>query len=201
MKAYNLLILALVLSTSCNQKENLVTEPSQKEKVIVDSIGNIVSVTLKKNLVKKLSKAIEEHGLIYATEFCKGEALPLTNGVESQFSYEPDLKRTSLKVRNPQNAPDKYEKQALDYYQKKFMDETIFLSSYIQKITEKEASWFYYYEPLVINSLCLNCHGDQGKLDSDLAEVLNELYPEDQALGYKEGDFRGLIRVKLSFSD
>ena len=201
MKEYIVLILVLVLSTSCNQKDSFISEPSEKEKVIVDSIGNIVSVTLKKTLVKELSTTIEENGPVAAIEFCSHEALPLTEGVAGEFSYKIDLKRTSLKIRNPQNAPDEYEKQALDYFQKKFLEESVVLSSYIQKITEKEDSWFYYYQPLMINSLCLNCHGEQGKLDPGLVEILNGTYPDDEASGYKEGEFRGLIRVKISLGD
>lgn len=201
MKAYIIVFLALVLSISCNQKDNFVSEPSEKEKAIIDSVGNIVSLTLKKTLVKELSATIEEHGPIAAIEFCSYEALSLTEGVADEFSYELTLKRTSLKIRNPLNAPDEYEKLALDFYQKKFMEESVFLSGYIQKITEKEDTWFYYYQPLMINSMCLNCHGDQGKLDPDLAKVLIATYPDDQATGYKEGEFRGLIRVKISLED
>ena len=46
--------------------------------------------------------------------------------------------------------------------------------------------------------LCLLCHGTQDAISPEVKLKLKELYPKDRAVGYKEGDFRGLIRVKFS---
>jgi hypothetical protein len=36
---------------------------------------------------------------------------------------------------------------------------------------------------------CLKCHGDG--IDAEVVEKLDELYPEDKARDFKEGDIRG----------
>ena len=44
---------------------------------------------------------------------------------------------------------------------------------------------------------CLGCHGSGDQIASNVKTMLNERYPEDEALGYKPGDFRGAIRVSF----
>ena len=51
-----------------------------------------------------------------------------------------------------------------------------------------------YMEPLYVGPQCLSCHGET--LSGELKEKLNELYPNDQATGFKLGQFRGLIWIK-----
>ena len=41
--------------------------------------------------------------------------------------------------------------------------------------------------------LCLQCHGTA--IAPKLAEKLSELYPEDKATGYSEGEIRGAFVV------
>ena len=52
-----------------------------------------------------------------------------------------------------------------------------------------------YVEPIRTKGLCLQCHGNA--IDSTVQVRLNELYPDDQATGFEEGDLRGMFWVKL----
>lgn len=52
-----------------------------------------------------------------------------------------------------------------------------------------------YAEPLVIDAVCLTCHGSVG---SDVAAALRERYPDDRATGYALGDFRGIAWAEVS---
>ena len=40
---------------------------------------------------------------------------------------------------------------------------------------------------------CLICHGDN--IDSTISTKLNELYPNDKAVGYKAGEIRGAFTI------
>jgi hypothetical protein len=40
-----------------------------------------------------------------------------------------------------------------------------------------------YYKPLVIQEVCLKCHGDPAAFSPELTTALRELYPTDQATG------------------
>ncbi len=48
-----------------------------------------------------------------------------------------------------------------------------------------------YVEPIVLQPLCLTCHGDN--LAPEVASRLSELYPTDRAVGYQAGDLRGVF--------
>ena len=201
MKAHIVVFLVLVLSVSCTPKDNFITEPSEQERLFVDSIGNSISTSLKLALQKNLSDAIKNQGLIPAIEFCKQEALVLTDEVANNSAYKIELKRTSFKYRNPQNTPNEFEVLALRYYEKMLLEDPDFSSSYIQKIRGDQASYFYYYQALKIGSVCIVCHGEPANIDPSIVSLLSDKYPDDKATGYMEGDFRGLIRVKVSLEE
>lgn len=51
-----------------------------------------------------------------------------------------------------------------------------------------------YVEPILIQPLCTTCHGTE--VNPDLLTRIQSLYPNDQALGFKTGDFRGVFWVE-----
>jgi len=51
-----------------------------------------------------------------------------------------------------------------------------------------------YAEPILIQPLCTNCHGTE--VNPDLLKRIQSLYPDDQALGFKTGDFRGVFWIE-----
>lgn len=51
-----------------------------------------------------------------------------------------------------------------------------------------------YAEPLVIGEVCLTCHGTPAP---EVATILRERYPADQATGYALGELRGIAWVEL----
>ncbi len=159
----------------------------QEEKVV--EIGETASKellkTLKTELVKALSKSPYE-----AIDVCHKKALILTHEVEKKLDHGIKIKRTSFKYRNPKNKPDKYEQQALKYFEEMFKKGKN-PSYYIQKVE----NGYRYYKPLKVKAVCLTCHGDPKLMDKRLYEKIKKYYPNDKAVGYKEGDFRGVIRV------
>ena len=48
-----------------------------------------------------------------------------------------------------------------------------------------------YVEPIVLQPLCLTCHGDS--LAPEVAARIQDLYPQDRAVGYEVGDLRGVF--------
>ena len=49
---------------------------------------------------------------------------------------------------------------------------------------------------LPTQGLCLNCHGSEDKMAPEVKARLSELYPNDKATGYSEGQIRGALTVK-----
>lgn len=56
---------------------------------------------------------------------------------------------------------------------------------------------FRYLKALRIQKPCLNCHGPREQIKPEVLALLKQVYPNDQATGYQEGDLRGAITVKI----
>lgn len=186
---------------SCVYGDNPVTEPKEKEAGIVKPIGDEVSGKLMAALKKELVQGIQKEGLVGATRLCNIRAMPLTHMLEVASEYPVQVKRTTLKYRNPKNAPDEFEEMALGFLEKKAKSRDGLPKYYIQKIKTDDKSYFYYYKPLKTGALCLNCHGDPASMDPSLVKFLHEKYPEDRALNYSQGDFRGVVRVRVDIPE
>lgn len=59
---------------------------------------------------------------------------------------------------------------------------------------------YRFYRPLPTGALCLNCHGAPDELGDGVPEALERLYPQDEAVGFSEGELRGLLRVSVPAS-
>ncbi len=185
----------------CYYGDNSVTEPSEKEVRVVRPIGDEVSGKLLVALKKELVQGIQNEGLVGATRLCNIRAMPLTYLLEVASELPVKVKRTTFKYRNPKNAPDEFEELALHNLEKKARSKEGLPKDYIQKIKTEDETYFYYYKPLKIGALCLNCHGDPESMDPSLVSFLKEKYPEDKALGYSQGDFRGVVRVRVDITE
>ena len=56
-----------------------------------------------------------------------------------------------------------------------------------------------YVEAIVVQPLCLTCHGDS--LAPEVASTISELYPSDNAVGYRVGDLRGVFWAEFPRQD
>ena len=185
----------------CTRGDNQVSQPTKEEADIVRPIGEEVSGKLLAALKKELVQGIQNEGLVGATRICNIRAMPLTQMLEVASEYPIHLRRTTFKYRNPDNAPDEFEELALKYYEKEAKGKEPLPKDYIQKIKTEDKVYYYYYKPLKVGALCLNCHGDPASMDPSLVNLLKERYPEDKAVNYSEGDFRGLVSIKVEYPE
>jgi hypothetical protein len=105
------------------------------------------------------------------------------------------LKQTSLKVRNPSNAPDEWERKALKLLGVSGYPKDVGFGE-IQGINGKEI--YRYMKPIYVEVACLQCHGEREKIRPAIRQYLEMRYPHDEAFGYKEGDLRGGISIIMS---
>ena len=178
-----LLALALAFgpAAALAEEENL-TSPQQ--------IGENAARSLLSSLKRSLFTAINEHGVGKAMTFCSEEAIPLTTAVDEKLGSKVLVKRTSSRLRNPKNAPDKLERAALTYFENN--PEAPFL------LQEENSHTTRYYKPLRINAMCLQCHGNPADFNEEVRKTLKEKYPEDKAINYKDGELRGIVRVTVT---
>lgn len=167
--------------------------PSPADEDAATRLGAAAADGLSSTLIRHLTAALDSAGPAGAIDFCSAEALPLTQRAASTLG-NVDIKRTSTRTRNPANAPDSLEAEALAWFESQ-LETTGALPATLIQAEGGEA--LRYYRPLVANELCVRCHGPVTTLSPEVLATLSEKYPADQATGYLPGDFRGLIRVRI----
>lgn len=154
-----------------------------------DSAAMALVSTLGSRLTAHLAGGPEE-----AIAFCSGEAQSLTDSVSNALGEGWAVKRTTLQTRNPRNAPDSLEAEALRYFAQAAESEGELPEHHVQVTPDGH---YRYYMPLQMGRMCLQCHGPRESLEPAVRQVLDTRYPADQATGYAEGDFRGVVRVTI----
>ncbi len=135
----------------------------------------------------KLKAAMKAGGPVQSIEVCSQEAQSIASGLSEQSGL--DIKRVSNKVRNPLDAPDEVDQQALDVLESMLIKQ----NSPLETVMTGPDGRQRYYKAIVIQAQCLVCHGKN--VDASVSAALNAHYPNDQAIGYEEGDLRGAFVV------
>ena len=103
--------------------------------------------------------------------------------------------QTSDKYRNKDNKPDENELRAIEYYKKnKNLKEFFEIHKANQEYLNFEH--IFYTIPLRVDESCLKCHGDKKNIDKKIYKKIVDIYG-DSAFGYKVGDVRGIISIKI----
>jgi hypothetical protein len=106
------------------------------------------------------------------------------------------IRRVSLKVRNPIDSPDAYERAVLEKWAALSSTDAL-PGEWAEMATVDGRHVLRYMKPIVVMRPCLTCHGDPASMQSELRSLLEERYPDDEATGYKESDLRGAFSVTV----
>ena len=134
-----------------------------------------------------VKQGMEQGGPLAAINVCQLQAPAIAS---QHSSGEWQVGRTSLKVRNPDNAPDAWEASVLESFATRMAAGE---SAATLEATLVDNGQVRYMKAIAVEGLCLACHGD--KLAAPVAQRLAELYPADQATGYQEGQLRGAFTL------
>jgi hypothetical protein len=151
------------------------------------------SAAFMETLKGELQSAMKAGGPVNAIEVCRTRA----PAIAQEISRAKDMRiaRTSLKTRNPDNAPDAWEREVLeDFDARKRAGEDPAKLERHAVATADGRRVFRYMKAIPTAELCLTCHGQ--KLDSKVSAALERLYPKDTATGFKVGDIRGAFTVE-----
>ena len=143
-------------------------------------------------LKQELQKGMQEGGPVNAISVCNISA----GGIANTYSIRKgwDVGRTSLKVRNPENAPDDWERDVLEKFEaRKVAGEDPAKLEYHEVVRQDGERKLRYMKAIPTKELCLVCHGEY--LDLTVKTRIEKLYPQDQATGFKAGDIRGAFTI------
>ncbi|MFZ4789450.1 MAG: Tll0287-like domain-containing protein [Candidatus Competibacteraceae bacterium] len=144
-------------------------------------------------LKEALQQAMQNGGPVNGIAVCHDKAKQIAT--DQSWKSGVLIGRTSLKIRNSANAPDNWELAVLRQFEaRKIQGEPADKLEFFAVIDDdKGQKTFRYMKAIPTVALCLNCHGET--LSPEVAAKLKELYPNDQAHGFKEGDLRGAFTI------
>lgn len=165
--------------------ESAVTPGVPKEKI--EAYRNAAKAMVK-NLKGELEEAMKEGGPLAALDVCNVKAPKVTAELSEEQGFV--LARTSLKPRNEKNTPDEWEQAVMKQFETRMAagedPKKIEHAEVVELDGQKTTR---YMKAIPTTKMCAVCHGEH--LSEDMVAKLDELYPKDQARGFKEGDLRG----------
>ena len=192
-RAFGLFCCVAIFLPACSENPSARKSLSAEQKQEFSSRGDDLSDQLIKTLGGQLKAALAGGDPLNAVKVCQQVAQPLTSQISDETG-NATVSRITLKPRNPVNAPeDSYDRELLDKWTALATKQAIPGSQLIPV----DGTRVRYYRPLFIQEVCTKCHGSADSLEPELSALLDSLYPEDQAKGYRTGDFRGAIKVEF----
>ena len=207
MNKYVLMVSLVALLTACGEKSEQAAAPADAPKTaqqvaapaaasaqgndkaaLVEQAKGAVQ-TLGGTLKGELEAAMKAGGPVEAMNICHTKAPEIAKAVSAEKGME--ISRVSLKNRNPEmGAANEWQVAVLnDFEAKKAAGEDPATMAYAE-VVDKE---FRFMKAIPTGAVCLKCHGTD--LSPEVTAKLTELYPQDKATGYKEGDLRGAFVV------
>lgn len=178
-----------ILLNSCQNsiQKNTLTPEKQAELI---SKGKRITGLGFKSLTRELIKALKDGGVQHAVGYCHLQAGSITDSLSKVYSAK--ISRVSDKFRNPVNKAGELDLTVIKAYRQQ-MEEGLDLQPHL----EVTANEIIYYSPIILlNPVCLQCHGEPGKtMEQASYDFIKSQYPDDLAVSYKLGDLRGVWRI------
>lgn len=155
-------------------------------------MGRTYAMRVKSILGRNLMGAISKDGTEKALVFCNHRAIVLTDSVSKSLNVS--VKRVSDKARNPQNKANLEELNVIESFKQKLAQGEI-----LKPLVVAQSSSVTAYIAIESNKMCLQCHGDANKdITPQVMDKIRQLYPNDVAIGYTEGQIRGVFVVQMN---
>ncbi len=141
----------------------------------------------------ELVTGIKAGGPTHALGICNSRAPAITDDASQKNGWR--IARTSLKVRNPANQPDDWERTVLESFDaRRAAGEDPAKMEHFEIVEQSGNRVFRYMKAIPTAAKpCLACHGS--KVSPEVEAKLSELYPDDLARGYSAGDIRGAFTI------
>ena len=150
-------------------------------------------------LKKELQTAMKAGGPLRAIPVCNEKAPEIAKRVSSREGWT--VRRSSHRLRNPENAPDAFTKAAIeDFLAREAKGETAEKLVKAAIVEEDGRKVFRIVKAIPTASICLNCHGGS-EVKPEVADLLAKYYPKDEARGFKVGQMRGVFTLSKVLSE
>jgi len=146
-------------------------------------------------LLAVLSEQISKGGPEGAIPVCREQAPQMAKAASEETGW--NIRRVSLRNRNPRAVPDAWERAALEDFDRRVAaGESPATLERAEIVADGERKTYRYIKALPTQELCLQCHGTPDRLSPAVREQLKTFYPDDKAVGYRAGEIRGAITIR-----
>ena len=163
------------------------------------SQSRAISLGMLKELGQKLQSAMADGGAVNAIGVCNTQAPDIAGRVSSQ--NQVTLSRVGTRARNPvMGVPNDWQAKALAQFDTGLArgDKPAEME-FSDTITKSDGSKeFHFGKPIVLQPMCVACHGGPEQISPEVKAKLSELYPNDKAVNYQPGQLRGAVVLSRS---
>ena len=154
-----------------------------------------VASAMPPKLLEVLQEEIRKGGPEGAIGVCREKAPAMAKAASEKTGWA--IRRVSLKNRNPKAVPDAWEEAVLkEFEQRLAAGEKPTGLEKGEIVSEDGRKVYRYMKALPTQDLCLQCHGTPERISPAVRAKLQELYPQDKAVGYHADEIRGAITIK-----
>jgi len=183
----------LLVATLATVMFSLSLQASSNNEIKMEAKAAIMK--LGKTLKSEVVKNMKANGPVSTAYFCYKNANKLTKKVNATYKKGISVKRISLKNRDKNNYPSSKDEIAM---LKKLSAQAKAGKKLPKLIVEKISDNHYkVYKPIFVGKKCIVCHGDAKHRSEEAYKIIKEKYPNDKAIGYKVGDFRGAFVANI----
>ena len=188
------LLLSTLLATSILfAKEGINSEENATQATMMEGIKYIK--VLGKALKGEVGKNLKADPTgVKAALFCTQNAKEVAKKAMANFPENIRVRRTAIKYRNPENKPDELDLKVMNQFKEAIEVKKKKIKPIVVKADDNTTR---VYVPLIVEQACLKCHGDVEKMNPEVVKIIKEKYPNDKAVGFKVGDFRGVAVAEI----
>ncbi len=161
----------------------LMTDTQKAQQELILTATN----ALASELMGELTAALDESGPAAGIAVCREKAPAVAANVSDMYGLQ--IGRTSYQLRNTANRPPAW---AVPYVEAQEEDPL-----YVEGPHGELGALL----PIRLKAECQMCHGPVEQIDEGVMTAIKENYPQDEAVGFTEGDLRGWFWVEVPPGD
>lgn len=143
----------------------------------------------------RLKAELSANGPEAAIAVCKQAAPEIAGKLSAEKNWQ--VGRVGTRLRNAANAPNGWQQKALNQFSERLAKgEKPDTLEFTQIEKDGGKHYLRYAKAIVLQPMCVTCHGTPEAIPEGVKARLKQEYPTDQATGYQPGELRGAVVIR-----
>jgi len=143
----------------------------------------------------RLKAELTANGPESAIAVCKQVAPEIAGKLSAEKNWQ--VGRVGTRLRNAANAPNGWQQEARKQFGERLAKgEKPDAMEFTQIEKDGGKHYLRYAKAIVLQPMCVTCHGASEAIPEGVKARLKQEYPNDQAMGYQPGELRGAVVIR-----